>query len=413
MTTRMLETLSETRPTQTLKLITKGRITGIPHIAELRYVHLDGSFFVLAGSTRSDWVLNAHVERSCKLRIGELVYYVTVRTADLADEARVRVAFREKYTSRVVDEWYKDAQACLRLDPIGPVSARGSVRGEYETLVSFRNWRSSGRDYYQSVQDAFNSASEEYDYTIRRNYINSWIRKRSINQLRKIVRSDDILLEIGCGTGAEAIEISKHVKRIVATDISEKMLELLKRKLDARRLNQKVVTARARASKIDMIRELLPTGGVRVAYSFNGALNCEPEIDQVPIHLSKIIQEDGYFLCSIRNTLCLSEALSHSLVLQFNKTNKRKDQPIMVSVGGTDIPSYYYSPTRFTRLFRPRFRLRKVIGLPAFLPPAYLNDYYLRTGKARTVLEKMEFLLGDRFPFNRLGDQTLFVFQRY
>jgi hypothetical protein len=53
-----------------------------------------------------------------------------------------------------------------------------------------------------------------------------------------------------------------------------------------------------------------------------------------------------------------------------------------------------------------------MIGLPAFLPPAYLSNYYLQTGKARLILEKLEFVLGDRFPFNRVGDQTLFVFQR-
>jgi hypothetical protein len=84
----------------------------------------------------------------------------------------------------------------------------------------------------------------------------------------------------------------------------------------------------------------------------------------------------------------------------------------MVSVGGMDIPSYYYSPSGFAHIFRPHFRVRKMIGLPAFLPPAYLSNYYLRTGRVRLVLEKLEFLLGDHFPFNRLGDQTLFVFQR-
>jgi hypothetical protein len=84
----------------------------------------------------------------------------------------------------------------------------------------------------------------------------------------------------------------------------------------------------------------------------------------------------------------------------------------MVSVGGMDIPSCYYSPSRFANLFRPQFRVKKIIGLPAFLPPAYLSDYYLRTGKARLIPEKLELILGNRFPFNRLGDQTLFVFQR-
>jgi hypothetical protein len=77
-----------------------------------------------------------------------------------------------------------------------------------------------------------------------------------------------------------------------------------------------------------------------------------------------------------------------------------------------DIPSYYYSPSKFAQVFRPYFRLRKTVGLPAFLPPAYLNDYYLRSRKAGVVLERLETVLGQHFPFNRFGDQTLFLFQR-
>jgi len=84
----------------------------------------------------------------------------------------------------------------------------------------------------------------------------------------------------------------------------------------------------------------------------------------------------------------------------------------MVSVGGMDIPSYYYSTREFVEFFRPHFRARKIVGLPAFLPPAYLNDYFVRSGSLGSSLEKLELVLGDRFPFNRLGDQTLFVFQK-
>jgi len=190
------------------------------------------------------------------------------------------------------------------------------------------------------------------------------------------------------------------------------MLDLLTRKIRAKRLDRKIIAAKARASEVSRVKDLLPEGSVRVAYSFNGALNCEQDIDKVPGELSRVVQERGYFLCSIRNTLCLPEALSHSVALQFGKMNTRKDQPTMVSVGGLDIPSFYYSPTRFAQIFRSHFRVRKMIGLPAFLPPAYLSNYYLQTGKAGRILEKLEFMIGDRFPFNRLGDQTLFVFQR-
>ncbi len=407
-----LEALPETRPRQTLKLITVGRITGLPHVAELRYTHLDGSFFVLASSSSSDWVLNALASGQGKAKMGEVVYDVTARTAASLEKARVLESFRRKYGSRVLDQWYRNTQSCLRLDPLGPPSTREVARGENETLVNFREWRSQGSNYYRLVRDAFDSASEEYDYTISHNYINSWIRKRSISELCRIAKTSDVLLEIGCGTGSEAIQISEQVRGIVATDISEKMLDLLKKKIKAKRLDRKILAARVRASEISAVKELLPERRVRVAYSFNGALNCEPDILEVPGQLSKVVQEDGYFLCSIRNTLSLSEALSHSLVLQFDKMATRKNQPTMVSVGGMDIPSCYYSPTRFAHLFHPHFRVRKMIGLPAFLPPAYLSDYYLRTGKARLILEKLEFVLGGRFPFNRLGDQTLFVFQR-
>jgi ubiquinone/menaquinone biosynthesis C-methylase UbiE len=410
--TQPLEILPETRQTKTLKLITTGRITGVPHVAELRYARLNGSFFVLASSASSDWVLNALAQEKCKAKIGEVVYEVTANTATPLEKTQVLEGFSRKYGTRVLDQWYENTQACLRLEPLGPSSIRGVVRGENEALVSFREWKNQGNNYYQSVRDAFDSASEEYDYTISHNYINSWIRKRSINELHRVANASDVLLEIGCGTGSEAIQVSRHVKRIVATDISEKMLDLFERKVKAKRLDHKIIAAKARASEISTVKELLPEGSVRVAYSFNGALNCEPDIHDVPGELAKVVREDGYFLCSIRNTLCLLEALSHSLVLQFDKTATRKDQPTMVSVGGMDIPSCYYSPSRFANIFRPQFRVRKMIGLPAFLPPAYLSDYYLRTGKARLIPEKLELILGDRFPFNRLGDQTLFVFQK-
>jgi hypothetical protein len=46
--TQKLEILLETRQTETLKLITIGRITTVPHVAELRYTRLDGSFSQVA-----------------------------------------------------------------------------------------------------------------------------------------------------------------------------------------------------------------------------------------------------------------------------------------------------------------------------------------------------------------------------
>ena len=227
-----------------------------------------------------------------------------------------------------------------------------------------------------------------------------------------MTKKEDFLLEIGCGTGSEAIQIAKTVRGILATDISPEMISLLKRKVEALGLQSRIQTMQVGASSISLAADRLPGGSTRVAYSFNGALNCEPGIREVPAELSKVISPGGYFVCSIRNSFCLSEALAHGLVLQMDKLAPRKKQPIMVSVGGRDIPSYYYRPSEFVRFFRPHFAAKRIMGLPAILPPAYLSDLYFRARRVLSILERTETAAAASFPFNRFGDQTLFVFRK-
>jgi SAM-dependent methyltransferase len=397
---------------ETIKLVTEGRLTKLPHIARVRFVFLDGAFYVVAGGMKSDWVLNALSAHTAKVRTQELVFNTEARIATADEKARVLRAFASKFGARVVKEWYSNPGACLRLSPQGTPSTRGAVKGEAKATVTYREWLTQNRDYYGGIAEAFDSASEEYDFTISHNYINTWIRNRSIEELLGIAKPEDTLVEIGCGTGTEVVEISKHVSRIIATDISERMIDILRKKVQAKKLLGKIVPFRVRAAEISKIDEVINGEKVRLAYSFNGALNCELELDRFANGLSSLLADDGYFVCSIRNSFCFGEAVSHAAVLQLNRMAPRKEQPVMVSVGGMDIPAFYYSPMAFAKFFSSKFRLRKLVGLPAFLPPAYLSDYYLKFKGVASLLEKMEWVLSDHFPFNRFGDQTLFVFQK-
>ena len=394
----------------TLKLLTAGRRTGLPHIVELRFVRFQDVFFVFAGDSSSDWVLNA-LGGTTRVRVGQSVYPVFVCKANPQEQARTLGQFVKRYGARIVDNWYARAEFCLKLYPTGPPTQRNAGRGEMDAKLDFESWKSLGNSYFLTVQEAFDSASEEYDFTISHNFINTWIRKRSINELLHLVKPDDVLLEIGCGTGAEAIQISKKVRQIIATDISQGMLNLLHQKISAKKL-ESIVPVQARAASISSIAPLFDGGKVRIAYSFNGALNLEPDIQKFPLELSKVVERGGYFVCSVRNILCLSESIAHAAVLQIDKIAPRRKQPTMVSVGGIDIPAFYYSTKFMARLFGPYFKLKKLVGLPAFLPPAYLNDYCIRFKPLTSLLEKLETVLAERFPFNRLSDQTLFVFQR-
>jgi len=398
-------------PSPNLRLETKGRRTGLPHIVELRYAWLGGRYYVLGGKTRSDWILNLLAQGDGRVRLGDFMVDVSASMAPESEKATTVAAFKRKYGSRLFLSWYGPDSACLRLDPRGPPTKRGTSLGELNTTVSFSQWASQGRDYYLEIAEAFDSASDEYDYTIKRNFINTWIRRRSLQVLRRIVRPDDFLLEIGCGTGAEAMEVCDWVSGIVATDVSARMVGLASAKAKARGLQGKVLPIRLRASEISDVRTKIDGRAIRVGYSFNGALNCEPNLDSFVSQLHAVLEPKGYFVCSIRNTTCASEMVSHGLVFQFDRATPRREQPTMVSVGGRDIPSTYYSPSDFARHFSSRFTTEEVIGLPALLPPAYLSNYYLKFRSVSSVLERLEPLVSGIAPFNRLGDQTLFIFR--
>lgn len=397
---------------ETIKLISEGRRTGLPHVTELRFAFVDGSFFVLSGQDKSDWVKNSLKAGTSKVRTSDLVFEVTARTATAPERESTIQAFTSKYGARVVRDWYLHPEICLRLTPERPPTQRGVVRGEGEATTTYSQWVSHNRDYYQGVAEAFDSASEEYDFTISHNYINTWIRKRSITELLRFTKPKDTLLEVGCGTGAETIEISRHASKIIATDISERMIEILTKKVSARGLTGKIIPRQVRAADIAQIADQLGRDKIDVAYSFNGALNCEPDLEKFVNELSSILAPGGHFVCSIRNCFCLSEALSHAAVLQFEKMTPRKKQPVMVSVGGIDIPALYYTPRTFSGFFSRKFKLKKLIGLPAFLPPAYLSNYCVKFKKVTYILERFESLFSNHFPFNTIGDQSLFVFQK-
>ncbi len=395
-----------------IRFSTRGRVTGLPHIVQLRFVWRDGSFWVVPGRAKSDWVMNATVNRHGVVRLGELLYDVSAEPADGQETRRVLAEFRSKYGGALVDRWYAETGSPLRLAPTSPPSKRGSAGGEQDTKITLADWRKVGTDYYGAVATAFDSASEEYDFTISHNYINTWIRRRSVKVLLDRVRPDDFLLEVGAGTGAEEMEIAKHVHGLIAIDISQSMVDLLSAKVRARRLTGKVFPIRAAASDLTDVRSLLGGSKVRVAYSFNGALNCEPKVRQFVEGLAGIVERDGLFICSVRNTFCLTEAISHLAVLQFDRMNPRKHQPVMVSVGGKDIPSTYYTPEDFARVFRSHFNVEEMIAIPGLLPPAYLNDYFLRLRNLTSLVEQMDRVFSGRFPLNRFGDQTLFVFRK-
>jgi len=108
----------------------------------------------------------------------------------------------------------------------------------------------------------------------------------------------------------------------------------------------------------------------------------------------------------------LSEVLIYGCQLRFRDFLWRFAKPLFKDVDGSKLETQAYSPWQVRDAFRGLFRLQGLVGLPTFLPPSYLHSQYSKLGSARELLQFLDLHLACRYPWNRLGEHTLFRYQR-
>lgn len=118
----------------------------------------------------------------------------------------------------------------------------------------------------------------------------------TLTRTRSFLRAEDHLLEVGCGTGSTAIKLAPAVKRIIATDISSKMLGIARDKI-----------TNGGPQNIDFVQSEItkPIAGAPfdAACAFS-ILHLVDDLDAALLHLRSQIKPGGYL---ISKTACLSD----------------------------------------------------------------------------------------------------------
>ena len=74
----------------------------------------------------------------------------------------------------------------------------------------------------------WNRRSEVFDKQVLSVYENAY--RKTVKRSAAFLKKEDRVFEIGCGTGVATIPLSKYVKEITATDISENMIQKAREK---------------------------------------------------------------------------------------------------------------------------------------------------------------------------------------
>jgi ubiquinone/menaquinone biosynthesis C-methylase UbiE len=175
---------------------------------------------------------------------------------------------------------------------------------------------------YASTSKAFDYIAADYDsiYCPESNIAMAWMRRESLALLRNTFPRGSRLLELGCGTGEEAIYLAKTGCEIIATDISPKMASITLQKVLDQKLDHRIQIAVLPAGMLDKLQPPLLFDG---AYASFGVLNCEPDLPAVGKALAQLIRPGGLFLTSVMGQTCLFEIAWYLLNLQPGKAFRR------------------------------------------------------------------------------------------
>jgi ubiquinone/menaquinone biosynthesis C-methylase UbiE len=256
---------------------------------------------------------------------------------------------------------------------------------------------------------AFDDVAADYDLREAGNPIMQMMRKRSLAMLESTFPQGATLLDIGCGTGTEAIWLAQRGRTIFAVDSSPQMLHVL--------------SERAAASGVTVSSRLLQAGELSTfvdergessfdgAYSSFGALNTEPSLEPPLAALSRLLKPGGRIVLSVMNRWCMAEI---GLLVAGGRAGtalRRSRRSIRVPVGTGYAEVRYPSWRQLQSSLQPRFRTVSVEALPLLLVP-----YAWRALAARprtfSALRRLDAALASHRPFSWLGDHLLVVAER-
>jgi SAM-dependent methyltransferase len=246
---------------------------------------------------------------------------------------------------------------------------------------------------------AFDTLAPSYDKEFTHTPIGQILRSRVHSRLLSHFKAGDSLLEMGCGTGEDALFLAEQGINITATDASEKMLNITKAKTKH--------LPNVQTSMLDLQAPSQLEGTFDGAFSNFGALNCLADWKPLAAWLAERIQKGGIIGLGIMSPYCLWEFAWHALHWKWDIALRR--------LRGSEFEGIHITyPTvqRITNDFSPYFRRVHLMPLGLFLPTSALFDVVQKRPKLMNTLVNLENRFGNISQLAMLADHYWIEFER-
>ena len=267
------------------------------------------------------------------------------------------------------------------------------------------------------LSSSFDQVAPFYDdlYSAKANAVMAWLRRENLALMQEVFPPGGYVLDIGCGTGEEAVALARAGYRVLATDVSPRMVALTMRRARAAGVAHRVQGVALAASDLVALHRPRHFDG---AYASFGSLNCEPNLPAVAEALARLLKPGAVVVCSVMARWCPFEVVWFALHGRGQEATRRwsrgwHDARVAVGNGeAVEVPVRYLSLGDVAHAFAPHFSVTRALAFPLLLPPPYLDDLFRRFPRFWRWVEKVERAVREVWPWNRLGDHILLVLKR-
>lgn len=223
----------------------------------------------------------------------------------------------------------------------------------------------------RDTRDAFDSVAADYDGSRGNNALIQDMRAEMWRCLDGSFARGSRLIDIGCGTGLDAIRMAELGHHITATDWSPQMVQ---RTIDRARRGQLTDRVRALAVGAHELDRLEGEAVFDGAYSNLGPLNCVPNLAGTARECARLLKPGGVLVFTVIGRICPWEIAHFLRQRRWARVKVRFARDFVpVTMNRHTIWTHYYRPHEFHAAFKPCFELTHYRGLCVFAPPPYLT----------------------------------------
>ncbi|HEV2578125.1 MAG TPA: class I SAM-dependent methyltransferase [Acidobacteriaceae bacterium] len=261
-----------------------------------------------------------------------------------------------------------------------------------------------------SAAQAFDAMAPDFDARFR-----AWA---SVAAQRRAVRATLLdqfppkghILEIGGGTGEDALFLAERGFRLLLTDASPAMVDIAEKKLRFLGSCAQIVAAEEMENFAEERRRAgeLPFDG---AFSDFAPLNCVQDIRSVAKGLALLLKPDAAVMLVLFGTCCPAEIVVETLRGRPRNALRRFHRGAApATLAQRSFEVFYHRGSELQRAFGPWFELERKIGIGLAVPPSAAEPWISRYPHLLAKLEAFDRTMAHLLaPF---GDHVLYQFRR-